>query len=103
MGKLFLLLFYWRIRPGFLNLFFVLDGGASSFACSETYGGPSAFSEVETKSLSEYITSIQKDLVAYIAFHSYSQLLLLPYGYSKEHLENFNELVRKNICWNTST
>ncbi|EFA05749.1 Zinc carboxypeptidase A 1-like Protein [Tribolium castaneum] len=68
------------------------DGGASPSPCSETYCGPKAFSEPTTKSLSEFITTIAPKLQAYIAFHSYSQLLLLPYGYTSKHLENYQEL-----------
>lgn len=74
--------------------FVVVDGGASSQPCSDTYAGSSAFSEPEMKSLSEFITSIKDDLVAYIGFHSYSQLILIPYGDSPAHVENFDELVR---------
>ncbi|XP_012279419.1 zinc carboxypeptidase-like [Orussus abietinus] len=67
-------------------------GGASSAACSETFAGSSAFSEVETQTLSEYIGSIGDKFYAYIAFHSYSQLLLFPYGHTKQHLDNYDEL-----------
>lgn len=68
-----------------------MSGGASSNPCSETYGGSSAFSETETKTLSNYITSISNKFYAYVAFHSYSQLLMFPYGHTKQHLENYNE------------
>lgn len=69
------------------------DGGSSTNPCSETYSGPQAFSEPLTRSISEFITTIGPELQAYIAFHSYSQLFLLPYGYSSQHLENFDDLV----------
>lgn len=68
-------------------------GGSSNMPCSETYQGPSAFSEPCTKALSNYISTIGKELVAYIDFHSYSQLLLLPYGYTSKHLDNFDQMV----------
>ncbi|KAL2729447.1 zinc carboxypeptidase-like [Vespula squamosa] len=68
-------------------------GGASSNACSETYAGSSAFSEIETKTLSQYLESISNKFFAYISFHSYSQLLLFPYGHTKDHLENYNDLL----------
>ncbi|XP_011160936.1 zinc carboxypeptidase [Solenopsis invicta] len=67
-------------------------GGSSNFPCSETYGGSAAFSEVETKSMSEYIDSISDRIYAYIAFHSFSQLLLIPYGHTTAHLDNYNDL-----------
>ncbi|KAK0081614.1 hypothetical protein PV325_011858 [Microctonus aethiopoides] len=68
------------------------QGGASGYPCSETYRGPKAFSDNETKSLSEFITSISDNLYAYISFHSYSQLLLFPYGHSTDHLDNHDQL-----------
>ncbi|KAL0101516.1 hypothetical protein PUN28_018972 [Cardiocondyla obscurior] len=68
------------------------SGGSSNFPCSETYGGSAAFSEVETKSMSEYIASISPKLYAYIAFHSYSQLLMFPYGHTKAHLDNYDDM-----------
>lgn len=71
---------------------YITDGGASNQPCSETFAGPQAFSEPETKSLSEFITSVQSNLIGYIAFHSYSQLMLLSYGDNPMHLENYNEL-----------
>ncbi|XP_058805442.1 zinc carboxypeptidase-like isoform X2 [Phymastichus coffea] len=67
-----------------------MSGGASSNPCSETYAGRAPFSEIETRSMSEYIKGIER-LFAYISFHSYSQLLLFPYGHTKEHLDNYDE------------
>ncbi|KMQ94422.1 zinc carboxypeptidase a 1 [Lasius niger] len=67
-------------------------GGASSNACSETYAGSAPFSDVETKSMSEYIKSVVDKFYAYISFHSYSQLLMFPYGHTTDHLENYDEL-----------
>ncbi|XP_067211704.1 zinc carboxypeptidase [Linepithema humile] len=68
-------------------------GGASSNPCDETYAGSAPFSDIETKSLSEYIKSISDKFYAYISFHSYSQLLMFPYGHTREHLENHDELL----------
>ncbi|OAD52755.1 Zinc carboxypeptidase A 1 [Eufriesea mexicana] len=68
-----------------------MEGGASNNPCSETYAGSSAFSDVETKSLSEFIKSISDKFSSYVAFHSYSQLLMFPYGHTKEHLENYDD------------
>lgn len=70
-----------------------MDGGASDNPCSETYAGPEPFSEVETNTLSSFISTVSDKLVAYIGFHSFSQLLLIPYGHSNEHVENYDELV----------
>ncbi|XP_011877191.1 PREDICTED: zinc carboxypeptidase-like [Vollenhovia emeryi] len=67
-------------------------GGASSNPCSETYAGTAPFSDVETKSASDYIKTISDKFYAYISFHSYSQLLLFPYGHTRDHLENYDDL-----------
>lgn len=76
------------------------SGGASASPCAETYSGPSAFSEPSTRSLSEFIATIANRLVAYISFHSFSQMLLIPYGYTTAHLDNYNVTVSKTsyIC-----
>ncbi|CAK9803556.1 Zinc carboxypeptidase A 1 [Anthophora plagiata] len=68
-----------------------MSGGSSNNPCADTYAGSSAFSDVETKSMSEYITSINNKFFAYIGFHSYSQLLMFPYGHTKQHLENYDD------------
>uniref|UniRef100_A0A182Q3L0 Zinc carboxypeptidase A 1 n=1 Tax=Anopheles farauti TaxID=69004 RepID=A0A182Q3L0_9DIPT len=68
------------------------EQGTSNDACSDTYAGPSAFSEDETRTLSSYVETLRGKLAAYIAFHSYSQLLLFPYGHTSEHSENHDDL-----------
>lgn len=60
--------------------------------CAEDNPGTEAFSEIETKSLSEYISSLNGKIHTYLSFHSYSQMLLYPNGYSCEDVKNFNEL-----------
>ncbi|KAL3276545.1 hypothetical protein HHI36_011920 [Cryptolaemus montrouzieri] len=64
--------------------------GASSEPWSGNYAGPYPFSEICTKTMSEYLSTIGEKLVAYFDFHSYSQLLMVPYGYSPLPLDNYN-------------
>ncbi|XP_018368071.1 PREDICTED: zinc carboxypeptidase A 1-like, partial [Trachymyrmex cornetzi] len=64
----------------------------SKNSCSDTYPGNKAFSEIETKTMSEYIKSLNDQLYAYIAFHSYGQLLVIPYGYTNAHIFNYDHL-----------
>ncbi|KAK4873403.1 hypothetical protein RN001_015432 [Aquatica leii] len=72
-----------------------MEGGSSYNPCSDTFAGRSAFSEIEAKSLSQFITSISSQLDAYISFHSYSQLLLIPFGHQGlEKPPNNDELHR---------
>ncbi|XP_049277967.1 zinc carboxypeptidase A 1-like [Anopheles funestus] len=68
------------------------EQGTSNNACSDTYAGPNAFSEVETRSLSAFVEKLRGKLSAYIAFHSYSQLLLFPYGHTGAHSPNHQDL-----------
>ncbi|KAL9706931.1 hypothetical protein quinque_010449 [Culex quinquefasciatus] len=67
-----------------------MDGGASSNPCTETYAGPEPASEIETKNLMEYFSKIKDQIHFYLSFHSYSQLILLPFGYQNaEKVDNF--------------
>lgn len=68
------------------------EGGTSPNPCSDIYPGEKPFSEKETRTMSEYISTIHEKLFAYIAFHSYSQLLLIPYGHSNARVENYRDL-----------
>ncbi|XP_049549410.1 zinc carboxypeptidase A 1-like [Anopheles darlingi] len=68
------------------------EQGTSSNPCSDTFAGPNAFSEIETKSLAAFVKTLRGKLRAYIAFHSYSQLLLFPYGHTGAHSPNHQDL-----------
>uniref|UniRef100_A0A3Q1GRK4 Carboxypeptidase A2 (pancreatic) n=1 Tax=Acanthochromis polyacanthus TaxID=80966 RepID=A0A3Q1GRK4_9TELE len=65
--------------------------GASSSPCSESYRGPSANSEIEVKNIVDLITS-HGNFKAFISVHSYSQLLMYPYGYSYTNVPDQAEL-----------
>ncbi|KAL0968651.1 hypothetical protein UPYG_G00269690 [Umbra pygmaea] len=65
--------------------------GASASPCSETYRGPSANSESEVKSIVDFVRS-HGNLKAFVSIHSYSQMLLYPYGYTKTPCKDQNEL-----------
>ncbi|XP_051548320.1 carboxypeptidase A1-like [Myxocyprinus asiaticus] len=73
--------------------------GASSNPCSQTYHGPSAHSEPEVKAIVDFVKS-HGNLKAFMSIHSYSQMLLYPYGYThtpaKDQAE-LHELARKAI------
>ncbi|TKC43468.1 hypothetical protein EI555_001342, partial [Monodon monoceros] len=60
--------------------------------CREIYGGPAPESEKETKAVTDFIRSHRKSIKAYLTFHSYSQMLLFPYGYTSELPPNHEEL-----------
>nr|XP_020736343.1 carboxypeptidase A1 [Odocoileus virginianus texanus] len=65
--------------------------GASSNPCSETYHGKSANSEVEVKSIVDFVKD-HGNFKAFLSIHSYSQLLLYPYGYTTQSIPDKNEL-----------
>jgi len=57
------------------------ESGVSHNKCSETYCGPEAFSEPETRNLRDFVLTLDPVPVLSQCFHSYSQLWLWPYGY----------------------
>ncbi|KAA0201552.1 hypothetical protein HAZT_HAZT005447 [Hyalella azteca] len=67
--------------------------GASSDPCSETYMGPAAFSEPETRALSNAMSKVD-NLKLMITFHSFGQAVLYPWGWTNEPIEDKEQLVR---------
>nr|XP_020449165.1 carboxypeptidase A1 isoform X2 [Monopterus albus] len=65
--------------------------GASSSPCSETYRGPKAHSESEVKSIVDFVKS-HGNFKAFISIHSYSQMLMYPYGYTSTPVKDQAEL-----------
>lgn len=61
--------------------------------CADIYRGPEPESEKETKAVTDFIRSHLKSIKAYITFHSYSQMLLFPYGYTSKLPPNHKDLV----------
>ena len=61
-------------------------GGSSSIPSSETYRGPSAFSSPEIAVIRDFVDSRmvggQQQIKVAIDFHTYSELILWPYGYT---------------------
>ncbi|MEP0846527.1 MAG: hypothetical protein HRF50_06845 [Phycisphaerae bacterium] len=55
--------------------------GSSGSSWSETYRGPFAFSEPETRAVRDYVNA-RPEFVGLIDFHTYSQLVLSPWGYT---------------------
>jgi carboxypeptidase T len=54
--------------------------GSSSNPSAEDYRGPAAFSEPETKALADFVDAHR--IEAHIDFHTYSELVLWPLGYT---------------------
>ncbi|EAW78903.1 carboxypeptidase B1 [Homo sapiens] len=66
--------------------------GASRNPCDETYCGPAAESEKETKALADFIRNKLSSIKAYLTIHSYSQMMIYPYSYAYKLGENNAEL-----------
>ncbi|GAB0094437.1 zinc carboxypeptidase-like [Sergentomyia squamirostris] len=74
--------------------------GSSANMCDGSFAGPSAFSEVETRTLSEYILSIRDNLNFYIAFHSAANMLLFPWGHTPNpnvQYVQFNDIAESTV------
>ncbi|XP_075152272.1 zinc carboxypeptidase-like [Haematobia irritans] len=69
--------------------------GASSDPCAQDYAGPEPNSEPEIKGESEFLLANKDKINILVAFHSYSQMLLSPYGHSAEELpSNYDDLMK---------
>ncbi|VDN19163.1 unnamed protein product [Gongylonema pulchrum] len=77
---------------------FGLEAGANRSPCSNIYPGSSAFSEVETAGMRDFIIYQIPDLKVYISLHSYGQLFLAPWGYTSDKPNNYGDQVGLNIC-----
>ncbi|XP_036099004.1 mast cell carboxypeptidase A [Molossus molossus] len=62
--------------------------------CGETYAGPAPESEKETRAVTDFIRKHRKSLEAYITIHSYSQMVLFPYGYTAKLPPDQEELTK---------
>jgi PKD repeat protein len=81
-------------------------GGSSGYPCDDTYRGPTAGSEPETQAVQNYMTAIFPDQRGpgdtdpapadatgiYLDLHSYSELVLWPWGWTSTNAPNFAQL-----------
>ncbi len=58
------------------------DTGSSPIPYSSVYRGPSPFSEPETQAVRDLIA--RKNFQVLVSYHSYSQIILYPWGYTEE-------------------
>ncbi|NWT45319.1 CBPA1 Carboxypeptidase, partial [Chroicocephalus maculipennis] len=73
--------------------------GSSNDPCSDLYRGPYAHSEREVKAVVDFIQG-HGNVKSVISIHSYSQMLLFPYGYKRgpaAHHQELNELAKKAV------
>jgi len=72
--------FYWR------------KGGSSSNVCSGSFAGIFPFSEPESRALANYVLKHKKEIAMYMSLHAYSQMWLLPWGFSEQKPKDFGRL-----------
>lgn len=65
--------------------------GASAYPADDTYRGPSAFSEPETRAIKAFIEG-KKNLTTLLSYHTFSELVLYPWGGSHEPIADKNAL-----------
>lgn len=62
----------------------MVNGGASDNPCADTYAGPKAHSEPEVKGVADFLQANKEKFNIALAFHSYSQLVLAPFGHTND-------------------
>ncbi|XP_043429306.1 carboxypeptidase O [Prionailurus bengalensis] len=68
--------------------------GASRNCQDITFCGTGPVSEPETKAVSSLIESKKDNIVCFLTMHSFGQLILTPYGYTKNKSSNHEELIQ---------
>ncbi|XP_070386789.1 carboxypeptidase A1-like [Dermacentor albipictus] len=63
--------------------------GSSANPCAENFAGTYPFSEPESRAIRDGINNLKDRLKAYINLHSYSQMVMIPYGYSKGYTSDY--------------
>ena len=66
------------------------EGWASSDKCDNTYHGPEAFSEIETVNVRDYLAAMKGQFIMFNTLHSYSQLILLPWSWTKDAPDDYD-------------
>ena len=66
-------------------------GGSSDNTCSDVFMGPTAFSEPETRAVKQFVES-RPNLKILLTFHTFSELILYPWGHKYEPIANAKDL-----------
>ncbi|KAJ9586558.1 hypothetical protein L9F63_028399, partial [Diploptera punctata] len=69
------------------------ETGASDDPCQETYAGPRPFSEPEARAISDFIMDRKDRIKLYLTMHAYSQMWLVPWGYTNKKSRDFEDLL----------
>lgn len=80
-------------------------GGSDSDSSSDIYMGTAPFSEPETQAVRDFVSSHPNAKVL-LTFHSYSELILYPWGHSETGIDNaqdravFEKMAQTMALWN---
>jgi len=79
--------YHWADAPTPLHI-----QSGTQLNCMETYSGPHAWSEPETRNIRDFVYSIQQNVVGYVPIHSYGQKILYPWSYTGVRLPDWKEM-----------
>ncbi|KAL1022064.1 hypothetical protein UPYG_G00021750 [Umbra pygmaea] len=71
--------------------------GVSTDCCAQTYCGTKAISEPEAQAVTDMLVKMSGDILAFLTIHSYSQLILVPYGHPNISAPNYDELMEVGL------
>lgn len=80
-------------------------GGSSSSPSSDTFMGPRPFSEPESLAIKNYVEA-HENITILLSFHSFSKLILYPWGHKYDSIENdtdrvvHEKMAEKMSTWN---
>ncbi len=75
-------------------LLFRLAVGVGDNPCDLTWPGYFAFSDPEAQALADFVSYTNNgNWTVFFTMHSYSQIWMLPYGYTGEQIEDYEKLV----------
>ncbi|XP_068165228.1 carboxypeptidase O-like [Antennarius striatus] len=72
--------------------------GISSDCCSNIYPGTQPVSEPEAQAVTYFVGSRIDEFLCFLTIHSYSQLLLVPYGHPNFTANNYAELMEVGLA-----
>lgn len=80
-------------------------GGSSSNPRSDTFKGPTPFSEPETQAIQKYVQSLTEAKIL-LSFHTFSKLILYPWGHTNDKVSKekdllvFQKMAQRMSNWN---
>lgn len=84
------------------------SGGSSNNSRSDTFMGPTPFSEPETQAIKAFVEQ-QDNATVLLTFHTFSELILFPWGHSYDPISDakdvrvFRTMAQKMSQWNNYT